>query len=90
MSLDAYQAWEDDPIITTVSTTALPIHDLEYPAITICGQVGTTLRALLPFHLVGNTQTLQIKGKMIYLLPRLNFKEINVLINLFLESLIFT
>ena len=83
MSLDAYQAWEDDPIITTVSTTALPIHDLEYPAITICGQVGTTLRALLPFH------SLQIKGKMIYLLHSSKFKEINVLINLFLESLIF-
>ena len=38
MSLDAKRAWDDNPILTTVSTTALPIHELEYPAITICGQ----------------------------------------------------
>ena len=39
MSRDAYQNWDDNPILTTVSTTAFPIHALEYPAITICGQV---------------------------------------------------
>ena len=39
VSRDAYQNWDDNPILTTVSTTAFPIHALEYPAITICGQV---------------------------------------------------
>jgi hypothetical protein len=39
LSYNAYYNWQDDPIITTVSTTALPINNLEYPAITICGQV---------------------------------------------------
>ena len=38
VSKNAYKAWEDNPILTTVSTTAYPIHKLEYPAITICGQ----------------------------------------------------
>ena len=38
VSRDAYQNWDDNPILTTVSTTAFPIHALEYPAITICGQ----------------------------------------------------
>ena len=38
VSRNAYKAWEDNPILTTVSTTAHPIHKLEYPAITICGQ----------------------------------------------------
>ena len=40
MSLDAKRAWDDNPILTTVSTTALPIHELEYPAITICKKNG--------------------------------------------------
>jgi hypothetical protein len=40
LSYNAYYNWQDDPIITTVSTTALPINNLEYPAITICGQVS--------------------------------------------------
>ena len=39
VSENAYKSWEDNPILTTVSTTAFPIHSLEYPAITICGQV---------------------------------------------------
>ena len=38
VSENAYKSWEDNPILTTVSTTAFPIHSLEYPAITICGQ----------------------------------------------------
>ena len=37
--LTAYYDWQDDPILTTVATTGLPIENIEYPAITICGQV---------------------------------------------------
>ena len=31
---------QNNPILTTVSTTALPIAKLKYPAITVCGQVN--------------------------------------------------
>ena len=41
VSRNAYTNWDENPILTTVSTTAYPIHSLEYPAITICGQVTT-------------------------------------------------
>ena len=55
LSTEAYYGWQDDPILTTVrvgrpvlpvtlllQTTALPIAELEYPAITICGQGMST------------------------------------------------
>ena len=34
----SYKDWKDNPIITTVNTTAYPIEDIDYPAITICSQ----------------------------------------------------
>ena len=38
LSWDAYRTWQDDPILITVGTTALPVEKIEFPAITICGQ----------------------------------------------------
>ena len=38
--VESYINWQEDPIITTVSTTALPVSDIDFPAITICG-LGT-------------------------------------------------
>ena len=35
----AYLAWGEFPVITTVSTTALPIDQLPWPSFTICNQV---------------------------------------------------
>ena len=34
---EAYTEWKVMPVITSVKTTGLPVRDLEYPAITICG-----------------------------------------------------
>ena len=34
----AYNDWQDNPVLTSVSTTAMPIAEIEFPAITICGQ----------------------------------------------------
>ena len=39
-SITAYEDWQNDPILTTVATTGLPIENIEFPAITICGQVN--------------------------------------------------
>ena len=33
-----YQQWQDDPVLTTLDTAALPIQDIEFPAVTICPQ----------------------------------------------------
>ena len=33
-----YQQWQDDPVITTLDTVALPIEKIEFPAVTICPQ----------------------------------------------------
>jgi len=37
-SVEAYNDWQDNPVITTVGTTAYPIQKIEFPAVTICGQ----------------------------------------------------
>ena len=33
-----YSDWQDNPVITTLDTVALPIEDIEFPAVTICPQ----------------------------------------------------
>ena len=35
--LNAYRGWKKNPVITSVKTTGLPVRDLQFPAITICG-----------------------------------------------------
>ena len=37
-TLTLYQQWQDDPVVTTLDTVALPIQELDFPAITICPQ----------------------------------------------------
>jgi hypothetical protein len=37
-SIKMYQGWEDQPVLTTLATTALPVKLVEFPAFTICGQ----------------------------------------------------
>ena len=36
-----YIEWQANPIITTIDTTAYPIKNVEFPAITICSQGAT-------------------------------------------------
>ena len=38
LSKKAYNDWQDNPVLTSVSTTAMPIAEIAFPAITICGQ----------------------------------------------------
>ena len=33
-----YKEWQDEPVITTLDTVALPIEEVEFPAVTICPQ----------------------------------------------------
>ena len=40
MIIEAYNNWKDNPVLTTIRTTSLPIKDIEFPSITICG-IGT-------------------------------------------------
>ena len=42
-SWNAYKKWEDDPMITSIATTGLPIQKIPFPSITICAQ-GVVLR----------------------------------------------
>ena len=37
-SLQSYADWQNNPVLTTVATTAFPITAIEFPAVTICGQ----------------------------------------------------
>jgi len=37
-SVCAYQDWLDNPVMTTIKTSALPIKEINFPAVTICGQ----------------------------------------------------
>jgi hypothetical protein len=40
-SYNSYKAWQSNPVVTTVKTTAFPVKNLDFPAITICGQVNS-------------------------------------------------
>ena len=33
-----YKDWQNDPVVTTLDTVALPIEEIEFPAVTICPQ----------------------------------------------------
>ena len=44
-SITAYENWQNDPVLTTIATTGLPIQDIPFPSITICAQ-GTVTTGL--------------------------------------------
>ena len=37
-SLQSYADWKNNPVLTTVATTAYAVKAIEFPAVTICGQ----------------------------------------------------
>ena len=37
-TISVYGDWIENPILTSVKTTGLPIKDIQYPTIIICGQ----------------------------------------------------
>ena len=37
-SIQSYIDWQNNPVLTTVQTTAYPVKEIEFPAVTICGQ----------------------------------------------------
>ena len=73
-SVQAFVAWENVPLITTVSTTALPIEDLSWPSVTLCNQ-GRGLGATERVYRVQLKKYLDEKGKNIDDLDDLEIKE---------------
>ena len=51
-SFQAYLAWGEFPVITTVSTTALPIEELPWPSFTICNQVLVVVMVMVVVMMV--------------------------------------
>ena len=51
MATTSYQAWQDDPVITTLKAVPKPVTELGFPAVTICaaGQHMDTVESVL-FH----------------------------------------
>ena len=37
-SYDAWITWKEHPVLTSVSSTGLPLQKIDFPAITICSQ----------------------------------------------------
>ena len=33
-----FQDWQNNPVLTTVKSSAFPIKDISFPTVTICGQ----------------------------------------------------
>jgi MFS-type transporter involved in bile tolerance (Atg22 family) len=33
-----YSDWQENPVLTTVTTTALPVINIDFPAVTICSE----------------------------------------------------
>ena len=33
-----YKNWQEQPVVTTLTTNALPITEIEFPSVTVCGQ----------------------------------------------------
>ena len=58
LSVNIYNSWQEDPVLTSVSTTGYSIQEMEYPSITICAQgavnevVGEVFEILL-FMIIG-------------------------------------
>ena len=46
MSFDAWNTWKDAPVLTSVSSTGLPLRKINFPAITICSQGLIQVRVL--------------------------------------------
>ena len=46
MSLDAWNTWKEAPVLTSVSSTGLPLRKINFPAITICSQGLIQVRVL--------------------------------------------
>ena len=61
-SIEAYLAWGDFPLITSVSTTSLPIADLAWPSVTLCNQ-GRGLGATERVYNVQLKKHIKQKGK---------------------------
>jgi hypothetical protein len=36
--ISAFYQWQNNPVATTVKTSAFPVSNIEFPAVTICGQ----------------------------------------------------
>ena len=49
MTLGILNEWKDNPVVTTIKTTAYPINKLDFPAITICNQ-GFNIKTMYKFH----------------------------------------
>ena len=37
-SIEAYNEWEESPVLTTLTTPALSVNEIDFPAITICSR----------------------------------------------------
>ena len=63
-TISVYDDWNENPILTSVKTTGLPIKNIQYPTIIICGQGSNkhVPESALLQHIIefGN-----IKGKVI-------------------------
>ena len=48
-SIDSYNAWQRSPVLTTLTSAALPVRYIEFPAFTICapGMNNDILRAVV-------------------------------------------
>ena len=46
----AYNDWQDNPVLTTVQTTGMPISKIDFPAITICSQGTINEVRFQPFN----------------------------------------
>ena len=33
-----YIGWQENPVVTTATTTALPVTEIDFPSVTICAQ----------------------------------------------------
>ena len=51
-SVASYRKWQEDPVLTTVTTSAHPIGNVDFPTFTICsfGMSGEILEAGIAKH----------------------------------------
>ena len=46
LSLENYNQWKNEPVVTTISSTGLPIEEVEFPSVVICSK-GFHMEAFL-------------------------------------------
>ena len=79
-SLQTFDKWQNDPVITTVATPAYPISNVEFPTFTVCSQ-GIIDEVFKAGYIQQFQEYLKEKNITVHYSPYESVKRLNEVIN---------